>query len=114
MRFKLFKSVSNVLISSLVVLFEVGENLRYTKIPHKALLPYMRCTSGLDSRMNVIESAFESSDAILFDHKKFSNIRTHPEELRVLKSKFYLKLYEFKSIFYFLRRVVLQDEFLCY
>ena len=38
MRFKLFKSVSNVLISSLVVLFQLRENLRYPRIPHKALL----------------------------------------------------------------------------
>ena len=37
--------------------------------------------------MNVIESAFENSDTILFDHKKFSNIRTHPKELRALNSK---------------------------
>ena len=35
MRFKLFKSVSNVLISSLVVLFQLGENLRYTRISSK-------------------------------------------------------------------------------
>ena len=41
MGFKLFKSVSNVLISSLIVLFQLGENLRYTRIPHKALLPFM-------------------------------------------------------------------------
>ena len=41
MTFKFFKSVSNDLISSLVVLFQLGENLRYTRIPHKALLPYI-------------------------------------------------------------------------
>ena len=71
-------------------------------------------TSGLNSRMIVIESAFESSDTILFDQKKFNNVRTHPEELRVVKSKFYLKLYEFISVFDFSRRVVLRDEFLYY
>ena len=70
------------------------------------------CTSGLDSRMIVIERAFESSDTILIDQKKFSHVRTHPEELRAVKSEFYLKLYEFKSIFYSSRRVVLRDEFL--
>ena len=36
--------------------------------------------------MKVIENAFESSDIILFDHKKFSNVRTHPEELRDVKN----------------------------
>ena len=85
--------------------------------PEFHIRPYFHiwdCTSGLDSRMNVIESAFESSDTILFDHKKFSDIRTHPKELRAVKSKFYLKLYECSSILYFLRRVVLRDEFLCY
>ena len=59
-----------------------------------------------------IERAFESSDTILIDQKKSSHVRTHPEELRVVKSEFYLKLYEFNSIFYFSRRVVLRDEFL--
>ena len=50
------------------------------------------CTSGLDSRMIVIERAFESSDTILIDQKKFSHVRTHPEELRAaVKSEFYLK-----------------------
>ena len=68
-------------------------------------------TSGSDDRMVAIESAFESSDTILFDQKKFSNIRTHPEELRAVKSNFYLKLYEFNSVFYFSRRVALRDEF---
>ena len=72
------------------------------------------CTSGLDSRVIVIEGAFESSNTILLDKKKFNNVRTHPEELRVVKSKFYLKLYECNSIFYFSRGVVLRDEFLCY
>ena len=65
--------------------------------------------------MIVIKSAFESSsDTILFDQKKFNNVRTHPKELRVMKSKFYLKLYEFNSVFYFSWRVVLRDEFLRY
>ena len=41
MMFKLFKSVSDVLISFPVVLFRLGENLRYTRIPQKALLPHM-------------------------------------------------------------------------
>ena len=72
------------------------------------------CTSGLDSRVIVIEGAFESSDTILLDKKKFNNVRTHPEELRVVKSKFYLKLYEFISVFDFSRRVVLRNEFLRY
>ena len=86
-------------------------------IPEFHIRPYCHiwdCTSGFDSRMKVIENAFESSDIILFDHKKFSNVRTHPEELRVMKSKFYLRLYECNRIFYFSRRVVLRDEFLCY
>ena len=85
--------------------------------PEFHIRPYCHiwdCTSGLDSRMIVFESAFKSSDTILFDHKKVCNIRTHPEELRAVKSKFYLKLYECNSIFYFSRRVVLRDEFLCY
>ena len=84
-------------------------------IPEFHIRPYCHiwdCTSGLDSRMDVIESAFESSGTISFDHKKFSNIRTHPEELRAMKSKLYLRLYECNSIFYFWRRVVLRDEFL--
>ena len=51
------------------------------------------CTTVLDSRMIVIERAFESSDSILIDQKKFGHVRTHPEELRALKSEFYLKLY---------------------
>ena len=70
------------------------------------------CTGKLDDRMIVIERAFDSSDTILIDQNKFNCVRTHPEELRAVKSKFYLKLYEFDSIFYFSRRVVLQDEFL--
>ena len=41
MRFKLFKTVSNVFVSSLVVLVQHGENLKYTKIAYNALLPYM-------------------------------------------------------------------------
>ena len=72
------------------------------------------CTKGLDSRMNVIESAFESSDTKLFDHKKFSNIRTHPKELRVVKSKKCCYIHIISSKIYFSRRVVLRDEFLCY
>ena len=86
-------------------------------IPKLHITPHCHiwdCTSGLDSRMIVIERAFESSDTILIDQKKFSHVRTHPEELRAVKSEFYLKLYEFSSIFYFSRRVVLWDEFLCY
>ena len=70
------------------------------------------CTSELDGRMIVIERAFDSSDTILIDQNKFICVRTHPEELRAVKSEFYLKLYEFDSIFYFSGRVVLQDEFL--
>ena len=62
--------------------------------------------------MIVIERAFESSDTILIDQKKFSYVRTHPEELRGVKNEFYLKLYQFNSIFYFSRHVVLRDEFL--
>ena len=62
--------------------------------------------------MIVIERAFESSDTILIDQKKFSHVRTHPEELRVVKREFNLELYEFNIIFYFSRRVVLRDEFL--
>ena len=69
------------------------------------------CTSGLDSQMIVIERAFESSDTILYDQKKSNHVRTHPEELRAVKSKFYLKLYGFNKVFYFLRHVVLRDEF---
>ena len=70
------------------------------------------CTSELDGRMIVIERAFDSSDTILMDQNKFNYVRTHPEELRAVKSEIYLKLYEFSSIFYFSRRVVLRDEFL--
>ena len=62
--------------------------------------------------MIVIERAFESSDIILIDQKKISHVRTHPEELRAVKSEFYFKLYGFKSIFHFSGRVVLRDEFL--
>ena len=46
----------------------------------------MRFTSGSDGRMIAIESVFESSDIILVDQKKYSDIRTHPEELRVVKN----------------------------
>ena len=38
--------------------------------------------------MIVIESAFENSDTILFDHEKFSDI-SHPEELRAVESNVY-------------------------
>ena len=51
-------------------------------------------TSELDGRMIVIERAFDSSDTILIDQNKFNYVRTHPEELRAVKSEFYLKLYE--------------------
>ena len=64
--------------------------------------------------MIVIESAYQSSDNILFDQKKFNNVKTHPEEIRVAQSKFYLKYYEFRNVFDFSWRVVLRDEFLCY
>ena len=37
--------------------------------------------------MIVIERAFESSNTILIDQKKFSPVRAHPEELRAVKSK---------------------------
>ena len=69
------------------------------------------CTSGLDSRMIVIERAFESSGTILFYRKILSHVRTHSEEPRVVKSKFYLRLYEFNRVFYFLWRIVLRGEF---
>ena len=59
------------------------------------------CTSGLDSRMIVIERAFESSNIILIDEETLGNVRTHPEELHVVKRKFYLKFCEFNSVFYF-------------
>jgi len=72
------------------------------------------CTSGLDSRVIVIEGAFESSDTILLDKKKFNSVRTHPEELRVVKSKKRCLIHLISSIIYFSRRVVLRDEFLCY
>ena len=41
MRFKLFKTVSDVFVSSLVVLVQHGENLKYTKIAYNASLSYM-------------------------------------------------------------------------
>jgi len=41
MGFKLFKSVSDVLMESLVVLIHFGENFKYAKTPQNALLPYM-------------------------------------------------------------------------
>ena len=79
-------------------------------IPEFHIRPYCHiwdCRSGFDSRMNVIESAFESSDTMLFDHKKFSNIRTHPEELRVVKSKKCCYIHIISSKIFFSRRVVL-------
>ena len=63
--------------------------------------------SGLDGRMIAIESAFESSDTILINQKKFNDVRTHLEELHAMKSEFYLKAYKFNRIFYFSWRVVL-------
>ena len=45
-------------------------------------------TSGLDSRMIVIERAFESSNIILIDEETLGNVRTHPEELHAVKRKF--------------------------
>ena len=44
-------------------------------------------TSGLDSHIIVIERAFESSNIILIDEETLGNVRTHPEELRAVKSK---------------------------
>ena len=86
-------------------------------IPEFHIKPYCHiwdCTSGFDSRMNVIESAFESSDTILFDNKKFSNIRTHPEELRVVKSKKCCYIHIISRKIYFSQRVVPRNEFLRY
>ena len=54
------------------------------------------CTGKLDGRMIVIERAFDSSDTILIDQNKCNYVRTHPEELRAVKSEFYFKLYGFK------------------
>ena len=63
--------------------------------------------------MIVIESAFEScSNTILFDQKKFSNIRTHPEELGAVKSKNRCEINIISSKIHFSRHVVLRDEFL--
>ena len=45
------------------------------------------CRNGFDGPMITIEGAFEISDIILVDQKKFGNARTHPEKLRVVKSK---------------------------
>ena len=88
---------------------------KISNIPKLHITPYCHiwdCTSGLDSRMIVIERAFESSDTILIDQKKFSHVRTHPEELRVVKSKKCCKIHIILSKIYFSRRVVLRDEFL--
>ena len=116
MRFKLFKSVSNVFISSLVVLFQLGENfrMRYTKIPHKALLPYMRLYKWFGWSNERDWKCVWDLRHHTFDLKKFSNIRTHPEELRPVKSKKCCYIYIIASKIYFSRRVVLWDEFLCY
>ena len=100
----------------LVVLFQLLGKF-FWGIPEFHIRPYCHiwdCTRGLDSRMNVIESAFESSDTILVDHKKFSHIRTHPEELRAVKSKKCCYIHIISGKIYFSRRVVLRDEFLCY
>ena len=59
-------------------------------MPKMHITPYCHiwgCTSGLDSRMIVIERAFESSDIILIDEETLGNVRTHPEELRAVKRK---------------------------
>ena len=69
------------------------------------------CTSGLDSRMIVIERAFESSNTILIDKKKFSHIRTHPGELRAVKSLKCCEICIILSKIHFSQRVVLRDEF---
>ena len=85
--------------------------------PEFHIRPYCHiwdCTSGLDSRMIVNESAFESSDTILINQKKISHVRTHPEELRVVKSKKCCYIHIISSKIYFSRGVVLRDEFLCY
>ena len=86
-------------------------------IPKLHITPHCHiwdCTIGLDSRMIVIEREFESSDTILIHQKKFSHIRTHPEELRAVKSKKCCYIHIISSKIYFSRRVVLQDEFLRY
>ena len=70
------------------------------------------CTNGLDSRMIVIGRAFESSNTILVDQNKFSHVRTHPEELRAVKSKNRCEINIISSKIHFSRRVVLWDEFL--
>ena len=70
------------------------------------------CTGKLDDRMIVIERAFDSSDTILIDQNKFNCVRTHPEELRAVKSKNYCQIHIILSKIHFSRRVVLRDEFL--
>ena len=70
------------------------------------------CTSGLNGRMIALEGALESSDIILVDQKKFGNATTHPEELRVVKSKKCSQIHTISSKIYFSLRVVLRDEFL--
>ena len=104
-------------MSSYHLLLSCSKLEKIWDIPKFHIRPYCHiwdCTSGLDSRMIAIESAFESSDTILFDQEKFSNIRTHPEELRVVKSKKCCYIHIISSKIYFSRRVVLRDEFLCY
>ena len=91
------------------------------------------CTSGLDSRMIVIQSAFEScSDIILFDQKKFTNgqggalvlctyvrISSNSEiwqiceirvALNVLKfQKYFRKSSEFQLVTFFLGNMTVRD-----
>ena len=84
-------------------------------IPKIHRMPYWHiwgCRNGLDGRMITIEGAFESSDIILVDQKKFGNARTHPEEVRVVKSKKCSQIHTISRKFYFSLRVVLRDEFL--
>ena len=86
-------------------------------IPKIHRMPYWHiwsCRNGLDGRMITIEGAFESSDIVLFDQKKFGNARTHPEELRVVKRKKCSQIHTISSKIYFSLRVVLRDEFLRY
>ena len=45
-----------------------------------------KCRNITRCRRNMVDSAFESWWSILFDPKKILVIRTHPEELRVIKS----------------------------
>ena len=52
--------------------------------------------------------------SILFDHKKFNDVRTHPKELRAMKSTKHLQFYIISSKIYFSCHVVLREEFLRY